>query len=98
MNDEQLLEHMLRNYRDDLTPDQRRAFSSMAGLAALSDKQRKWIQGVAERLGIQVAPCANAFSSLSEKKQQEHREKVSTKLPWEKDGVQKALKPPGRKT
>lgn len=50
----------------------------------LSDKQKKWLYGVAERLGLQVAPSENLFSSLSPKERARQREAAKkVKLPWE---------------
>jgi hypothetical protein len=50
----------------------------------LSDKQRKWLYGVAERLGIATAPSENIFSSLSPERQVEQRRAAArVKLPWE---------------
>lgn len=51
----------------------------------LSDKQRKWLYGVAERCGVATAPSENLFSSLSPERQAEQRARAErVKLPWER--------------
>lgn len=52
----------------------------------LSDAQRKWLYGVAERLGVVgAAPSENIFSGMSPEKQARQREAAKkVVLPWEK--------------
>ena len=95
MTDDQLIQTMLRDYSEDLTDNQREAFADMEG-RALSEKQRQWVHGVAERLGIHVAGAENAFSALPEAVQREHLAAVRTRLPWETGAVARPKKPPGR--
>lgn len=101
LDDGQLLETVLRPEHDERrTRRETEALSDIAERFAdgwpLTDKQRAWIRDVAERLGIQVAPARNVFSSMSRREQEEHRAQVRTQLPWETGQVRRPLKPPGR--
>lgn len=52
----------------------------------LTPSMRRWLRGVAERLGLQTAPSENLFSQMSPEKQAEQRkraEQFAPKLPWE---------------
>lgn len=92
----ELLRKLCTTYRDDLSEKQRAAFDSMRELPALSEKQERWVYAIAEKFGLAVAPAKNVFSDLSEKKQQEHRERAArVQLPWERSGYAKITKPPG---
>lgn len=96
MTTQQLLHTLLTVYREDLTQKQLDAFESMRD-RHLTEKQERWVYGVAEKLGIAVAPARNVFSAMPEKKQREYVERASkVKLPWELPGYSKAAKPPGR--
>lgn len=96
LTDEELLDLLLAK-EERLSEREVEVFSSMSEFpGALSEKQRKWIRSVAERLGIQAAPVGNVFSELSPEAQDEQRAHVRTRLPWELPGYQKPLKPPGR--
>ena len=95
--EEELLAHMLDDkYVDALSDKEREVFASMRAGAQLSAKQGNWVRAVAERIGIQVEPSRNVFSSMSDAKKKENLKHVRTLLPWEKPGYVKAAKPPGR--
>ena len=91
---EDLLDQMLdvTHWHEKLSPEQREAFEEIrdraqqASVFVLTDKQSKWILGVAERIGlIDCAPAENLFSSLTPKRQAEQRAAAArVKLPWEK--------------
>lgn len=96
LTDHELITRMLDDYEESLSDKERGAFSDMRPRAALTEKQRGWVRSVAERLGIQVAPARNVFSSMTEAQQREHAAQVRTRLPWERAGYAKALRPPGK--
>lgn len=100
LTDEELLARVLDEHAEEIAPKEFEAFESMRERLQegwmLSDKQRSWIQGVAERLRIQVAGARNLFSKMPKHVQAEHRRKVKTQLPWETGSMTKPLKPPGR--
>lgn len=76
---------------------ERKAFRDMLARAKpLSDKQRAWVYGAGNRLGLAlVAPAANVFSSLAPKVQEKERERAAAVvLPWEAPGYKKPLRPP----
>lgn len=94
--DEELLSRLLEE-PERLSEREVEVFSSMSEFSgALSEKQRRWIRSVADRLGIQIASSENTFSELPPEVQREHRLQVRTRLPWELPGYVKSLKPPGR--
>ena len=94
--DEELLGKLLEE-PERLSEREVEVFTSMSEFSgALSEKQRRWIRSVADRLGIQIAPSENTFSELAPEVQREHRLQVRTRLPWERPGYAKPLKPPGR--
>jgi hypothetical protein len=100
LTDEELLDAIVaaKEKLEALSSKEAAAFEDMnervASGAPLSKKQRAWIQGVAERLGIQVAPAQNLFSEMEPDKRQENLAYVRTKLPWEQPEYVKPLKPP----
>ena len=95
MTDAEILEKLLTKHFDELGVRAREAFSDMQG-RPLSDKQRRWVYGVAESFGICVETSANLFSGMSAGRRKQDLQQVRTRFPWE-TGVQKRpLKPPGR--
>jgi len=96
LTDHELIARMLDDYEEHLSDKERGAFEDMRSRAALTDKQRGWVRSVAERLGIQVAPAANVFSTMPESQRREHVSQVRTRLPWERVGYDKPLRPPGK--
>jgi hypothetical protein len=100
-SDEELLVKLLFEHTEALSEKECSVFKSMHAQLerrTLSNRQRYWIQYVADRLGLQTAPSRNAFSELSKAQQREHQERAANvKLPWEQPGYTKALKPPGSK-
>ncbi len=97
MTVQELLRILCTDYREDLTQNQRQAFDSMRDVENLSEKQERWVYAVAERFGLAVAPAANVFSEMPEKKRQEHLERAArVRLPWEQPGYIKPAKPPSR--
>lgn len=96
LTDEELLARLLEE-PERLSEREVEVFASMSEFSgALSEKQRRWIRSVAERLGIQAAPSENTFSELPPEAQRQHRLQVRTRLPWERPGYAKPMKPPGR--
>lgn len=97
MTDAELLELITSyKYSERLSEAQREAFGEMLDRGdPLSKAQRRWLYGVAERLGIQIAPAENIFSEMPPAKRAEHSALATTKLPWERPGYVKATKPPG---
>lgn len=86
-SDEELLDALLHDpYFDRLDAKQLKAFSGMKARGrSLSELQRHWVRGVAERFGIQVAPSENIFSAMDPEKQARQREAAKRiRLPWEK--------------
>jgi hypothetical protein len=98
--DAELIETMISRYSDILTEKQLEAFTSMRGqLTPLTERQSHWVRGVAERLGIEIAPAENIFSTMDESEQREHLTRAAkVVLPWEQPGYVKALKPPGKQS
>lgn len=96
LTDHELIARMLDDYEEQLSDRERGAFEDMRPRAALTEKQRGWVRSVAERLGIQVAPARNVFSSMPEAQRREHLSQVRTCLPWECSGYSKVLRPPGK--
>lgn len=76
---------LLNEHEESLSGAALSAFSEWrAGDFTLSDKQRKWLYGVAERLGVATAPSENLFSQLSPARQAEQRARAAkVRLPWE---------------
>lgn len=94
MTESEVLAVLLESYADELPERARKAFEDMVG-RPLSEKQRRWVFGMAESFGICVAPAQNLFSNMPEAKRRENLRQVKTLLPWER-GVQKLPKrPPG---
>lgn len=98
--DEDLLTRLLEDYAGDLSERELEAFSEMAmkleTYATLTDKQRKWVEQTAERLGLEVEN-PKPFSSLTPKEQAEHRKRAAkVQLPWEREGHVRPLRPPGK--
>lgn len=89
LNAVELLDVLLTEHRDRLTDAQLQAFEGMrAGVHGrfLTPNQSNWVFGVAERLGVQVAPSENLFSAMDPEKQARQRAAASrVKLPWEID-------------
>lgn len=87
MTDEELLAKMLDDpdLRERVGEHAATAFDSIRARGIVSEKQRAWIRGAAERLGIATAPSENLFSKLSPERQREQRERAAkVRLPWEK--------------
>lgn len=80
-----ICEELLDKHADSISGAALAAFSEWKlADTTLSDKQKKWLYGVAERLGIATAPSENLFSSLSPERQAEQRRAAArVKLPWE---------------
>lgn len=85
MTDAQLLAVILDEHSEHITGAALDAFTEWHERPrTLSDKQKKWLYGVADRLGVQVAPSENIFSALPEAEQHRQRERAkAVKLPWE---------------
>lgn len=98
LTDRELLERLLSDeYVDRLFIREEEAFQEMLERkGALSPKQSAWVRSAAERFGIQEAPAANVFSSMTLAKRNENLAQVRTRLPWETVGYVKALRPPGK--
>jgi hypothetical protein len=99
MTVQQLLAVMLsQQWVDILTDQQREAFEGMRGRTQLSPRQEKWVRGVADRLGIEVAPSENVFSEMAPEQQREHKRRAEKIVfPWQEEGYVKPLKPPGKR-
>lgn len=95
MTEIEALDLLLERYAEDLQERTRRAFEGMVG-RPLSEKQRRWVFGVAENFGICIAPSQNLFSAMPETKRRENLKQVKTLLPWERGLQKRPLKPPGR--
>lgn len=81
----ELIEQLLALPEGRLSDAQREAFQGMLDRGwPLTDKQLHWVNGVAERLGLQVAPSENLFSAMSPEKQAAQRARAKGILPWEK--------------
>lgn len=85
-SDQELIELVIsEQYQERITGKTFEAFTEWALTERpLSDKQKAWLYGVAERLGLMVAPGENLFSKLSPFEQRRQREKAKAILPWEK--------------
>ena len=83
--DAELLERLLTEHRDKLTDNQLEAFEGMQDQGyPVTVKQAAWFRGVAERLGIQVAPSENLFSNMDPDKRARQLEAAKkVRLPWE---------------
>ena len=89
-----LLDQMLdeTEWRDKLCDTQIEAFenirerASRASVFMLTEKQSKWVLGVAARIGlIGSEPGENLFSALTPERQAKQRARAAkVKLPWEK--------------
>lgn len=98
MSPEQILQVLCAQHAEDLTSVQKKAFESMRDQEfELTQKQIDWVYGVAEKLGICVAPARNVFSRMTPEKRAEHARNVRTKLPWERGEQTLPKKPPGRR-
>lgn len=86
LSDRELLVVILDEHDAKLTGAALHAFTEWRDSErTLTDKQKKWLYGVADRLGVQVAPSENIFSSLPPAEQRRQRERAAAvKLPWEK--------------
>jgi hypothetical protein len=86
MTDLELAQAILEQHGDRITGAATRAFRQwIERETVLTEKQQKWLYGVAERCGLIVAPAENIFSSMSPEKQAEQRARAAkVKLPWEK--------------
>lgn len=87
LTDEELLERLLTSeYIERLPKNAQTAFMDWEGRSRpLTEPMRKWIRGVAERLGIQTAPSENIFSAMDPEKQARQRAAaLKIRLPWEK--------------
>jgi len=86
LSDHEILDVILDKHAEHITSAALEAFTEWYHSARdLTDKQKKWLYGVADRLGIQVAPSENIFSSLPPAEQRRQRERAAAvKLPWEK--------------
>lgn len=75
ITDAELLVQLTTVHRERLTDSQREAFDGMEEQGyPLTNAQLAWIHGVAERLGVQVAPSENLFSNMDPEKQARQRE------------------------
>lgn len=89
-------------HESKLTGKEREAFGEfreqLEDSRPLSEKQRQWLWGVGEKLGLVVRGSRNLFSCLSEEAQAEQLERAAkVKLPWEQPGFKRVLKPPPRR-
>lgn len=98
VQDRDLVDVMLKEREEKLTPEQLEAFTSMAAQKwPLSDKQSDWVRQVAKKLGVLVPEAENVFSSMTPEQQERHRRAVQTKLPWELGTMSRPKTPPGGK-
>lgn len=86
--DAELIEVLLEDYAERLTPEALEAFSAwrekgVGRSRPISEKQRQWLRDVAEKLGVQMN-AANVFSSLSKKEQTRQKQAAAGILPWER--------------
>ena len=91
-----MLEELLGD--DRLGDKERKAFSEMLedlGPRGLSQKQLAWVQGRWEALDHGVGPSLNLHSS-GRVAPADPNSPNAVRLPWERDGYMKPLKPPGR--
>lgn len=92
--EKKLLDQMLdeTEWREKLSDAQLEAFeeirerASRASVFVLTEKQSKWVFGVAARIGlIGAEPGENLFSALTPERQAEQRARAAKiRLPWEK--------------
>lgn len=83
-----ICDELLDERYEELTEQAQVAFEEWRRRAerTLTEPQRKWLFGVAERLGVvTAAPSENLFSGMSPEKQAAQRKAAERiKLPWEK--------------
>ena len=92
----EMLEDLLEDER--LGDKERKAFAGMLddlGPQGLSQKQLAWVQDRWEKLELGVGPSLNLFSS-GKVKGADPGSPNAVRLPWERDGYVKPLKPPGK--
>ncbi len=96
-DDIDLLKRVVRR-REELGDGEFRSFGDMLakleakrGLA-LSQKQRGWLEQVAERLGE-----STALNLASRGMVEQGLPRADRMLPWEREGYTKPVKPPGRR-
>lgn len=89
LTDLQLLERLCEEpYLSKLGQKAAEAFPKwLAEGRTLTPGMRRWLRGVGERMGLQVAPSENLFSQLTPEEQERQRKRAAEfapKLPWEK--------------